>query len=354
MPIDPTSFLFSTARVFIPVIISDADLKTALEQHSPKVAGGLTGVGALGAALAAPSMYAASQGTLWGLAASVGLVSAPAWVPVAGGVAGLLAAGSGAKYWIDSINYKKRKNAVRVGYHLCSLVAAASQAALQDDVATLLNQYRLEADDKDEIKRTVPKVIGEVEVHDLEDDFRRQILKAVGQFCFRAGGADDLKVLFNRTAERLDLVKDRELIFERCREAHERQSNLVEGMFVSCDYLLKRVDLGNAAPFLDAVRGYHPQRERLERTVRVGGAIAAGASAVAWVAGYPEAAQIISQAWNGIRGAAGRMADRQVERGYDELVTFAADLGIKAADVERTRTLIDKEYALAEKNTEQN
>ena len=78
----------------------------------------------------------------------MGLVSAPAWVPIAGGLAGLVTVGSGIKIGLDRLNYKKQFHAIRVGYQVCSLIAAATPGvALQEDLARILHQYNLNGDD---------------------------------------------------------------------------------------------------------------------------------------------------------------------------------------------------------------
>jgi hypothetical protein len=257
-----------------------------------------------------------------------------------------LTVGAGGKLWIDSINQDKRRTAVRVGFHLCSLVAARRpNAQLSNDLASLLNQYKLTEQEKAEIKASTPALVGEVGVHGLEDEFRRQNLKAFGQFCFKAGWDQDLDELFHQVAERLDLLSAEEAIKEHCRKAFEQQVNLIEGMYLTCAHLMHRVELDGVTPFLSALGNIHPQQDRLQATFKVGDVVARTSAFVATVAGYPAAGQVINQAWNGIRGVAGN-SERSVDKGFEELARFAGrELGMKASKLEEHRSVIDREFS---------
>src|ERR1700712_5399737 len=103
---DPTTeMLLGLGRTFIPIISSSDSLAVALKKNTPIILAAATQCATVGGALAAPVLYSAIRGRLWGLSAAVGLASAPAWVPIAGGLAGLITVSSGIKVGLDRLNY---------------------------------------------------------------------------------------------------------------------------------------------------------------------------------------------------------------------------------------------------------
>lgn len=342
----PSSLLFQTGSAFIPVITSQDDFLVALQKNASVLGRVATAAGMAGGAAAGPALYASLQGPLWGLGAALGLVSAPAWVPIAGGIAGLVVAGSAVKITLDRVNYAKQRDAIRVGYHVCWVLAnelgGAGSTSLRDDLATILQQYELSERDVADIKAHVPEVMGEVRVGHLEYDFRAQIFTAAYAICAKAGWPEGAAKLLHRAAERLDLVAAEPAIRERCAQRATDEENLIEGMFFACQHLFSRVELPHSREFLSSLGSWHPHQQRLERAVRIGDLVVLLGSLAATASGHPAVGRVIGQTWNGCRSAALKYVDRSVDRGYAELAAFfTRELGVKAGEIEGIRALFD-------------
>ena len=338
-----TEMLLGLGRTFIPIISSSDSLSVALRKNTPIILAAATHCATVGGALAAPALYQAIRGRLWGVSAALGLVSAPAWVPIAGGLAGLITVGSGIKIGMDRLNYAKQFTAIRVGYQVCSLLAAATPGvSFQADLSRILHQYNLSGDDLALIESSVPATIDGVRPGNLDEEFRRRILDAAAGLGSKAGWSKEAEVIFNSAAKQLDLGQEAAAIRQRCEQRTRDQENLIEGMFASCSHLFHQVSLENAQPFLSALGSFHPQAQRLDRTIKVADTVAKLGALAATAGGQPALGQVIAQTWNGCRSAAASLLDSRVDQGFEHIAKFfTRELGVPATDVNRIRGEVD-------------
>lgn len=338
-----TEMLLGLGRTFIPIISSSDSLSVALRKNTPVILAAATHCATVGGAMAAPALYSAIRGRLWGLSAAVGLVSAPAWVPIAGGLAGLITVGSGIKIGLDRLNYAKQFHAIRVGYQVCSLIAAATpDVPFRSELSRILHQYNLTGTDLITIESSVPASIASINLGNLDEDFRRRILEAAAGLGTKAGWPKEVEVQFAQAAQHLGLDGEAAAVRERCELRTRDQQDLIEGMFASCSHLFHQVSLENAEPFLSALGGFHPQAQRLQRSLKIADTVAKLGSLAATAGGQPALGQVIAQTWNGCRGAASSLIDSRMDQGFEHIAKFfTRELGVPASDISRIRGDVD-------------
>ena len=95
--------------------------------------------------------------------------------------------------------------------------------------------------------------------------------------------------MFHNAAQHLELSQEADAIRQRCEQRTRDQENLIEGMFASCNHLFHQVTLENAEPFLSALGSFHPQAQRLSRTIKVADTVARLGSLAATAGGQPGA-----------------------------------------------------------------
>ena len=164
---------------------------TAFTRHQTKLIGGILGsAGLAGGAWAAISLWTGSLG-LWGsLGYALGLVSMPVWVPVAGGVAGLTAAG-GAVYGVLNLarsRSKARKLQSIIGF---SKVLVARDEFQEEDERVMrrfLKAQNLKKKKIQELLQTTPATAGELAHKHLSEKERMEVARYIFPLVYTGNG----------------------------------------------------------------------------------------------------------------------------------------------------------------------
>ena len=135
-------------------------LFTAFNRHQAKIVSGVLGsVGIAGGTWAAISLWTSSLG-LWGtLGYTLGFLSMPVWVPLAGGVAGLTAAG-GAVYGVLSLaRSRKQTRRLRSIIGFSKMLIGREELHPEDErqLRTLLAQQKVDKKKIEQLLGTTPE-----------------------------------------------------------------------------------------------------------------------------------------------------------------------------------------------------
>ena len=164
---------------------------TAFAKHRTAIISGvLGGAGLAGGAWAAVTMWTGSMG-LWGsVTMALGFVTTPVWVPVAGGVAGLTAAG-GALFGVRSLarsRGKKRKLQIVIGFS--KLLLVGEKFADQDE--RVMRKFLLAKEVKEaqieELLRTTAATARELSLRYLSTEDRREIARYIFPLVYNGDG----------------------------------------------------------------------------------------------------------------------------------------------------------------------
>ena len=164
---------------------------TSFTRHQAKIISGLLGsAGLAGGAWAAVSLWTGSLGLWGGLAYTLGFMTMPVWVPVAGGVAGLTAAG-GAVYGV--LNLVKSRNKGRkvqsiIGFS--KVLIGKDVFEDQDDrlMRRFLKDQKVKDTEIESLLRTTPETARELALKYLSDQERHEIARYIFPLVYAGDG----------------------------------------------------------------------------------------------------------------------------------------------------------------------
>ena len=179
-------------------------------RHQAKIISGvLGGAGLAGGAWAAVSLWTGSLGAWSGLAYTLGFLSMPAWVPLAGGVAGLTAAG-GAVYGV--LTLAKSRGKLRhvqsiVGF---SKVLIGRDTFVEEDdrlMRRFLKAQDIKADRAEELLKTTPQTAKQLARKHLSKDDRAEVARYIFPLVYAGDGviSDAERRRFARICRELEL-----------------------------------------------------------------------------------------------------------------------------------------------------
>ena len=166
------------------------DVSRFSRQHRKFVSGLVGGVSVAGGAWAAVSVWTGSLG-LWGnLALSLGLVSTPIWVPFAGGLAGLSAAG-GALYGLLSVSRSRdRRRQLQGVIGFSKILLEEEEFAPHDErvMRKFLRAKKVKDNHVDDLLQTTPERAKQIACAHLSDAQRREIARYIFPLVYTGDG----------------------------------------------------------------------------------------------------------------------------------------------------------------------
>jgi hypothetical protein len=296
--------------------------------------------------MAAGAGYTAAQGTLWGIAASIGLVSVPVWVPIGGALAGLTIVGGAAKLALDRVNYRTEVDAIRVGFQICTIIASKyPQCDFSPQLISLLGQYTLTEQDLNRIRSGMVSDFMDVIIpQGLDDRHRQAILRGVFSICYRADKGKKSRALFKQAAARLGLESIAADRWESLYKQAGNHENLIDGMFASCGAAFQTLNIKSGQPFLDTVASMHYNRQFLDRALKVGDLGAMAAQIATTYYGGPAAGKIVQQVWNGVRASTSAIAGQRLDEKREAVSNFARQIGMSGPEFAESYRIIDSTY----------
>lgn len=327
--VDPAiEALLKVGRTLIPALTSKDDFAKALGQNASEVSGLLTACAALGGAMAAPTIYTAFQHPLWRIAASVGLVSPPAWVPVAGGVAGMAIVGGALKKRLDAMNYDTKVEIARLAYHAAAILAAgASHIALDDHLAGILDDFNLDHEDVAQIKSSAPKRAEDLKVGNVAVDLRPHILMTAATVGDKAYWHGNLSHQFHIMAGKLGVSPGDATHLRNVQREQTAAETLSPGLLEQAASAFHHVEPSQAAIVLEVIDRLRPQKQRLETALNTGSVVTTIIATVLAMVNQQEIGTVIGETWKACRSAARGMVRSDVDRGFEMLAEFLrADL----------------------------
>ncbi|MFT5375468.1 MAG: hypothetical protein ACI906_002294 [Candidatus Latescibacterota bacterium] len=185
-------------------------ISTFTSHQTKLVSGLLGGAGVAGGAWAAVSLWTSSLG-IWGsLGYAIGWVTLPAWIPIAGGAAGLTAAG-GALYSV--FNFAKGRKQTR---QLRAIIGFSKMLAgrMEMDEEKLLRRFlaaqAVEEKDIDQLLSTTPDEAEQLARQHLDAKSRNEVARYIFPLVYQKEGVigDGERRRFRRVCAGLDLHEE--------------------------------------------------------------------------------------------------------------------------------------------------
>lgn len=210
--------LQTMAVQFVSYIIEEGHKGKALDKiirtfarHQTKLVGGLLGgAGVAGGAWAAVSLWTSSLGAWGSLGYAIGWIAMPAWIPIAGGAAGLTAAG-GAIYSV--FNFAKGRQQTR---QLRAIIGFSKMLAgrMEMDEEKLLRRFltaqEVEEKNIDQLLSTTPDEAEHLARRHLDIKARREVARYIFPLVYQKEGiiGEGERRRFRRVCASLDLSED--------------------------------------------------------------------------------------------------------------------------------------------------
>ena len=147
-------------------------------RHQTKIVSGVMGsVGLAGGAWAAVSLWTSSIGVLSGLKLSLGLLSMPVWVPLAGGVAGLTAAGGAVYGALTLAKSRSKRRHVQSIVGFSKVLVGRDTFVDQDDrlMRRFLQAQDFKVEKAEELLKTTPEEARQLARKHLSEEDRAEI-----------------------------------------------------------------------------------------------------------------------------------------------------------------------------------
>ena len=216
------------------------NIVASFTRHQAKIISGLLGgAGLAGGAWAAVSLWTGSLGAWSGLAYGLGFLSMPAWVPVAGGVAGLTAAG-GAVYGVLSMA-KSRSKVRNVKTIVGFSKVLIGRDTFEDEDDRLMRRFlrAQKIDDAEELLKTTPAIAQQLAHRHLSTGERKEVARYIFPLVYAGDGviSDAERRRFRRICTQLDLSPETASAISRdYRQRLDRQWVYLENLVEQLNY----------------------------------------------------------------------------------------------------------------------
>lgn len=184
---------------------------SAFARHQRKLVSGLLGsAGVAGGAWAAISLWTSSLGAWGSLGYAIGWIAMPAWIPIAGGAAGLTAAG-GAIYGM--FNFSKERQHTRqlraiIGFS--KMLAGRTETSEEKLLRRFLSAQEVEDKKIDQLLQTTPEEAERLARRHLDAKTRREVARYIFPLVYQREGiiGSGERRRFRRVCASLDLGED--------------------------------------------------------------------------------------------------------------------------------------------------
>ena len=179
-------------------------------RHQTKIVSGiLSSAGLAGGAWAAVSLWTSSIGVLGGLKLSLGLLSMPVWVPLAGGVAGLTAAGGAVYGALSLAKSRSKRRHVQSIVGFSKVLVDRDTFVDQDDrlMRRFLQAQDFKVDKAEELLKTTPEEARQLSRKHLSEEDRAEIARYIFPLVYANDGliSDTQRRRFTRICNELGL-----------------------------------------------------------------------------------------------------------------------------------------------------
>ena len=251
---------------------------SAFTRHQSKLVSGLLGsAGVAGGAWAAISLWTSSLG-IWGsLGYAIGWIAMPVWIPIAGGAAGLTAAG-GAIYGM--FNFSKERQHTR---QLRAIIGFSKMLAgrAETDEDKLLRRFLaaqgVEEKKIDQLLQTTPEEAARLAHRHLNAETRREVARYIFPLVYQREGiiGDGERRRFRRVCESLQLEKDAARdISQTYRQRLDDQWSYMDQHIDLLNYFASRLgfdgrEMEIVREELNQLMHFDPRRSALQRRERL-------------------------------------------------------------------------------------
>jgi len=205
------------------------------------LSGVLGGAGMAGGALVAVSAWSSSLGAWGGLAAALGVLATPLWVPVAGGIAGLTAAGSAAAGLRALSRSRGRKRKLQSIIGLSKMLLQADSFAPEDErvMRKFLRARQVEEPQIEELLQTTPETGRKMAVAHLSRPDRREVARYIFPLVYSGDGVitPSERRRFTRVCASLELPEGEDGAISRdYRQRLDQQWRYLKGLIGQLNY----------------------------------------------------------------------------------------------------------------------
>ncbi len=266
---------------FVSYIIEEGCKGKALDKivsvfarHRTKLVSGLLGsAGVAGGAWAAISLWTSSLGAWGSLGYAIGWIALPAWIPIAGGAAGLTAAG-GAIYGV--FNFSKERQHTRqlraiIGFS--KMLAGRREVGEEKLLRRFLAAQKVEEKKIDQLLETTPDEAERLARRHLDAKTRREVARYIFPLVYQREGVigEGERRRFHHVCASLDLsAEDARKISQTYRQRLDDQWSYMNQLVELLNYFANR--LGFDGREMEIVREefnqlmhFDPRRSALEK-----------------------------------------------------------------------------------------
>ncbi|MFH1566469.1 MAG: hypothetical protein ABIL09_00605 [Gemmatimonadota bacterium] len=250
-----------------------------LGRHRGRLLGGVVGgAGAAGGAWAAVSVWSGSLGMWGGVAAAFGMAAAPLWVPFAGGLAGLTAAGGAAAGLRALARSRDRRRYLQSIIGLSKMLLEGETFGDADErvMRGFLRARQVKEDEVEGLLRTTPETGRRVALEHLSRGDRREVARFVYPLVYAGDGVitPAERRRFGRVCAALELPPEEAgTISRQYRRRLEEQWAYLRGLIGRLTYFAEALafdsrEMELLRRELEQLMAFDPRRTAIERRRR--------------------------------------------------------------------------------------
>lgn len=346
-------------KVLLLFLDEEQPIRDIFKAHKGVMADIAIAMAGAGGAWAGASVWVSSLGFFSSIAYSIGLISMPLWIPIAGGVGGITAASLGIRFLFSSLSSQEKKHVIQLSYHAAYLMALADQKLSQierDLLENLLLGTGLSKKELDKIVQNVPQTVHDLVVPgSVPEVARRSILLSCWQLALADGITPEEEKTFQQLRLQLQVNASGESLQHEADKLTQQRIQASEAL-VSAVQAISPCKGEHTQYMIESLLSFNPQaeaRERLRSFANTSISIASAAATIAaMTTNSQELLRIVVKAYVTARAYLGSDEQENISALQKNALTLAGELGLSSKETTNAVTIAENALLAEIKNAE--
>ena len=346
-------------KVLLLFLDEEKPIRDIFKAHKGVMADIAIAMAGAGGAWAGASVWVSSLGFFSSIAYSIGLISMPLWIPIAGGVGGITAASLGMRFLFSSLSSQEKKHVIQLSYHAAYLMALADQKLSQierDLLENLLLGTGLSKKELDKIVENVPQTVHDLVVPgSVSKEARRSILLSCWQLALADGITPEEEKTFQQLRLQLQINASGESLQHEANKLTQQRIQASEAL-VSAVQAISPCKGEHTQYMIESLLSFNPQaeaRERLRSFANTSISIASAAATIAvMTTNSQELLRIVVKAYVTARAYLSSDEQENISALQKNALTLAGELGLSSKETTNAVTIAENALLAEIKNAE--